>query len=180
MQLDREQMISVAALVLLVLTCVGAVELSIQARFDAAEEFSERREALSRLEARARAKTAGAAAAVAPTAAFLDAPTQGLAGGQLQAYLAQVTGAHQASLVTSGLEQAKREDPPDTIRLQATLEVGMQSLQAILHQLETGTPYVLVEALALQPVGASGSRPAEDPLLRATLALRAFWRRSTP
>jgi len=180
MQLDREQAISIAALVLLVLACAGAMELSFQARSDAVEEFTERREALTRLEARARTKTSGSAAAMAPPAAFLDAPTQGLAGAQLQAYLAQVSADRQAALVASGLEQTKREDAPDTIRLQATLEVGLQSLQSLLHQLETGTPYVVVEALAVQPAGAAGGRPVEDPLLRANLALRAFWRKSAP
>ncbi len=180
MQLDREQAISIAALVLLVLACAGAVELSFQARSGAVDEFTDRRETLARLEAKARTKTPGSAAAVAPPAAFLDAPTQGLAGAQLQAYLAQVTSAHEAALVASGLEQAKREDAPDTIRLQATLEVGLKSLQAILHQLETGTPYIVVEALAVQPAGAAAGRPVEDPLLRTTLALRAFWRRGTP
>jgi general secretion pathway protein M len=179
-KLDREQSMSVAALALLLMVCVGAVELSFHARSDAAQEFTERREALSRLEAKSRTKAAGSAPVAAPPAAFLDAPTQGLAGAQLQAYLAQVAGAQQAGLVSSGLDAAKREDPPDTIRLQATMDVGLQALQAMLYQLESGTPYVVVEALTMQPAGAAAGRPAEDPLLRATLSLRAFWRRGTP
>ena len=179
MKLDREQSISVAALALLLAVCVSAVELSFQARSDAAHELAERREALSRLEAKSRAKT-GSALVAAPPAAFLDAPTQGLAGAQLQAYLARVAGAQQAGLVSSGLDAAKREDPPDTIRLQATVDVGLQALQAMLYQLESGTPYVVVEALTIQPAGAATGRPAEDPLLRTTFSLRAFWRRGTP
>ena len=179
-KLDREQLISVAVLALLLLACVGAVELSFRARSDVAQELTERREALSRLEAKSRAKTAGSALVAAPAAAFLDAPTQGLAGAQLQAYLAQVAGAQQAGLVSSGLDAAKREDPPDTIRLQATVDVSLQALQAMLYQLESGTPYVVVEALTMQPTGAATGRPAEDPLLRATLSLRAFWRRGAP
>ena len=178
-KLDREQLISVAALALLLMVCVVAVELSFHARSDAAQERTERREALSRLEAKSRTK-AGSAPVAAPPAAFLDAPTQGLAGAQLQAYLAQVASAQQAGLVSSGLDAAKREDPPDTIRLQATVDVGLQALQAMLYQLESGTPYVVVEALTMQPAGAAAARPVEDPLLRATFSLRAFWRRGTP
>ena len=53
------------------------------------------------------------------------------------------------------------------------------ALQAILYRLESGTPYVFVEALAIQPAGAAGARPPEDPLLRATLSVRAFWRRGS-
>ena len=180
MKLDREQTLSIAAFVSLLLACACALELSFQARSDAVEEFTERREAISRLEARSGTKTPGSAAVAAPPAAFLDAPTQGLASAQLQAYLAQVAGAQQAGLISSGLEHAKREDAPDTILLQATLDVSLKALQAMLHQLETGTPYVLVDALTVQPAGAMAGRPAEDPLLRATLGLRAFWRRGTP
>jgi len=180
MQLDREQLISVVALALLLMVSVLALELSFRARSDAATELAERREAVSRLEARSRTKTPGSGPVAAPAAAFLDAPTQGLAGAQLQAYLAQVVAAQQAGLVSSGLDAAKREDPPDTIRLQATVDVGLQALQAMLYQLESGTPYVVIEALTMQPAGAASGRPPEDPLLRATLTLRAFWRRGTP
>jgi general secretion pathway protein M len=175
-KLDREQAISIAALALLLLACACALELSVQARSDAVEEFTERREALSRLEAKSRTKMPAVAA---PPAAFLDVPTQGLAGAQLQAYLAQVADAQQAGLISSGLEPAKREDAPDTIRLQATLDVSLKALQAMLYQLESGTPYIIVEALTVQPAGANADQPAEDPLLRATLGLRAFWRRET-
>jgi hypothetical protein len=63
--------------------------------------------------------------------------------------------------------------------LQATFEVGLVALQAILYRLESGTPYVFVEALAIQPAGAAGGRPPEDPLLRTTLSVRAFWRKGS-
>jgi hypothetical protein len=175
-KLDREQAISIAALALLLLACACALELSVQARSDAVEEFTERSETLSRLEASSRTKTPAVAA---PPAAFLDAPTQGLAGAQLQAYLAQVADAQQTGLISSGLEPAKREDASDTIRLQATMDVSLKALQAMLYQLETGTPYIIVEALTVQPAGATAGQPAEDPLLRATLGLRAFWRWGT-
>jgi len=178
MKLDREQTISLAVLALLLLACALAVQLSFQARSDAKQEFAERQEMVARLEARLRTEGPGRAAAVAPPAAFLDAPTQGLAGAQLQAHLAQTASAQQAGLISSGLEATKREDTPDTIRLQATMEVGLSALQAILHRLESGTPYVFVEALTVQPAGgAAAGRPAEDPLLRATLSVRAYWRK---
>jgi len=67
---------------------------------------------------------------------------------------------------------------PNTIRLQATIEVSLVALQAMLYRLESGTPYVFVEALTIQPAAAAAGRPPEDPLLRATLSVRAFWRRS--
>jgi general secretion pathway protein M len=58
--------------------------------------------------------------------------------------------------------------------------MNLKALRAMLHQLESGTPYVFVDALTVQPTGATAGRIIEDPLLRATLSLRAFWRRGTP
>ena len=178
-RLDREQAISVGALVLLLLVSVSVVGMLFQARSDAVQESSERREMLSRLEAKLRAN-ASRPAAVAPPTAFLDASTPSLASAQLQSYLAQLAGDQRASLVSSGGEAAKRDDPPDTIRLQATLDMNLQALRAVLYQLESGTPYVFVDALAVQPIGATAGRAVEDPLLRTTLSLRAFWRRGAP
>jgi general secretion pathway protein M len=180
-KLDRVQTISVAALGALVLICLVAMALSFQMRLDAAQELSERHELRSRLEARAKSRSDARArsGAVAPAAAFLDAPTQGLAVAQLQAYILQSADAHQSVLITSGMEPIRHEDPPDTIRLQATLETGWQALQAFLYQLESGTPYVFVDTLTVQPVGATSQRAAEDPLLRVTFGLRAVWRRGT-
>jgi general secretion pathway protein M len=175
-KLDREQLISVAALVLLLSVCVFAVGTSLQARSDAAREVSERREMLSRLESKLKTAS-GRPAAVAPPAAFLDASTQGLASAQLQSHLSRLADDQHASLVSSGSEATKRDDLPDTIRLQATLDMDLKALRAFLYQLESGTPYIFVDALAVQPVGATAGRAVEDPLLRTNLSLRAFWRR---
>jgi len=179
-KLDREQMISAGVLAVLLLVCTVMTGLSLQMRSTAAQELVERHELLSRLEASAKARRdARALSGAAPAAAFLDAPTQGLAVAQLQTHLAQMADIHHSVLVSSGIEPAKREDPPDSIRLQATLEMSLQALQAFLYQLESGTPYVFVEQLAVQLAGAASQRAVEDPLLRVTLGLRATWRRGT-
>jgi general secretion pathway protein M len=178
-RLDREQAISVGALVLLLLVSVSVVGVSFQARSDAVREISERREMLSRLEAKLRA-SASRPTATAPPAAFLDASTPALASAQLQSYLGQLAGDQHASLVSSGGEAAKRDDAADTIRLQATLDMNQHSLRAVLYRLESGTPYVFVDALAVQSISATAGRAVEDPPLRTTLSLRAFWRRGAP
>ena len=180
MTLNREQTISLAMLTLLLVLCAALVQYAMQERADAARELGERQEMVAQLEARVRANGPGRSLALAPATAFLEAPTQGLAGAQLQAYVAQTASAQQAGLVSSGLEPTKREDTPDTIRLQATVEVSLAALQAMLYRLESGTPYVFVEALTIQPGASAAGRPPEDPLLRATLSVRAVWRRSGP
>jgi general secretion pathway protein M len=180
-QFNREQLISIGALGLAFLVCAFIVIMSLQARLDASRELAERRDALSHLEARARsapdarAKTTPTAA---PAAAFLDAPTAGLAAAQLQAYLSQVANGQRANLISYGIEPVRREDPPDSIRVAATLDVVDQnSLQGLVYQLESRTPYVFVDSLTAQPVSTSGQRAAENPTLRLTLSLRALWRR---
>ena len=174
-RLDRELAVSVAVLAVLLLACVLTVGLSVQMRSDAGRELAERRELLSRLEARMRAD-AGQSNVAAPRAAFLDAPTQGIASAKLQAYLAQLADLQHAGLMSSGGETVKRDEAPDTIRLQATLEMNLKALRGMLYQLESGTPYVFVDALTVQPASATVGRVIEDPQLRATLSLRAFWR----
>src|SRR6266852_7800910 len=82
-RLDREQAISVAVLVLLLLVSASAVGMLLQTRADALQESSERREMLSRLEAKLREHATRPTAAAPPTA-FLDASTPGLASAQLQ------------------------------------------------------------------------------------------------
>jgi general secretion pathway protein M len=65
----------------------------------------------------------------------------------------------------------------DTIRMQATLEMSTQELRTFLCQLESGTPYVFVDALTAQLTGAASQRTAEDPPLRVMFGLPVIWRR---
>lgn len=180
--LSREQSIAVAAVVLLLAACGAGLALGLQARSDAGHELAERQEVLARLEARlpsGGSARPGAAASVAPPAAFLEAPTEGLAGAQLQAYLSQVALNQRAVVISSGVQATAREDASETIRVQATLDIPLKSLQAMLYQLESGTPYVFVEGLNIQPPSSAAQHGAQDPVLRVTLKLRSVWRRGT-
>jgi len=111
-RLDREQAISVAVLVLLLLVSASVVGMLFQARADALQESSERREMLSRLEAKLREHATRPTAARHPRHSSMRRPR--LASAQLQSYLAQLAGDQRASLVSSGGEAAKRDDAPDT------------------------------------------------------------------
>ena len=177
MPFNREQIIAIGALCLLLLVCIFVVGWSLQSRSNADYELAERREALSHLEARARSGAHARMTSVAPAVAFLPGPTAGLAAAQLQAYLSQVAASEQAILISYGVEPTRREDSPDSIRVQATLDVAQRSLQHVLYQLESRTPYVFVDTLALQPPSTAEQRAAQDPMLRLTMSLRALWRR---
>jgi general secretion pathway protein M len=179
--LNREQMIAVGALAGLLIVLFIVMVTCLEMRADAAQELEARNEDLSRLQARAEAMkdARNRSGAVAPSSAFLDAPTQGLAGSALQAHLLQLAAADQALLISTGIEAAKREDPPNSIRLQATLDMTLPTLQRLLYQLESGTPYVYVESLGAQVAGGKAQN-ADDPLLHVAFGLRALWRRGGP
>lgn len=175
---DRETLISVGLLIALLLVCAGAVGFSLQVRLDAVHARDAQSELLARLQAHSRArKEAGLrSGGIAPAAALVAASTKGLAGAQLQAYLQNVADTHHAVLNSSGIEPPGQDDQRDTIRMQATLDTSLRSLQALLYQLESGTPYVFVQSLNIGLHDANSRRPIEDPLLRVTLELRAVWR----
>ena len=175
MQFNREQMISIGALITLLLVCLIGVGASLQVRSAAVLELTEASDASLRLRAHSRSGAERRDRTTAPSAAFLDAPTAGLATAHLQAYLSEVASSQNAILSSYGVEPARRDDPPDSIRIQATLELGQKALQGLLYQLESGTPYVFVDLMTLQPASTAGT--AGDPALRLTLNLRALWQR---
>jgi len=125
-KLNRDQAMAIGALSVLALICVLAVGWSLLARSDAAQELGDNRDLLARLEAR-RASGANSSGrsgpARAPTAAFVNASTQGQAAAQLQAYFATAVGDQHATLISAGVEPTSREDGPDSIRIQATLDI---------------------------------------------------------
>jgi len=179
-KLNRDQAMAIGALSLLVLTCVLVVGWSVQFRSDAAQKLNDNQEMLASFEARrAHGADAGGRSglALAPVSAFVNAPTQGLAGAQLQAYFATVVSDQRATLISSGAEPTSREDAPDVIRIQATLDITMRALQAMLYRLESSTPYVFVDALTVAASTPTGQRGNQDPVLRVALRLRALWRR---
>ena len=180
--LNREQLIALAAAAVILVFCVTAVTLSLQVRSEAYAELSEKQDALALLESRVGggAKARGPVRnPAAPAAAFLTTTTQGLAGAELQAYLAQLAAAQNSEVVSSGVQPTGRDDPPETIRLQATLTATIGSLQTLLYQLETGTPYVFVDSVAVQLPNAGMAGTRQDPVLRVTLVIRALWRKGT-
>jgi len=179
--LERPQALAVAALALLVLAGLAGLGLSFAARMETAAEPAEGRETLERLESRRtgegpRANRASPPAA--PDAAFIDAATPGLAAAQLQTHVAQAAAARNARVLSLGLEAAGRDGPAEDVRVQATLVTTLNGLQALLHDLESGTPYVFVDALTVQLQDAQ-TQPGTEPTLRAMVSLRALLRRRT-
>jgi hypothetical protein len=175
---SRDEIIAVGALCVLVIACAAGVGLSLQTRLDAVSELADKQDLLARLQARAASRPDlrnSAKVASAPAQAFLDAPTAGLAGADLQAQVARLAEEH-ATLVSFGVQPAAGEDATDVVRIEASMDITLRELQVLLYELESGTPYVFVEAMTLHTTGPA-AEGAEDPQLRVTLGLRALWRR---
>jgi hypothetical protein len=154
------------------------VAVSFALRAEAGEELSDRQDVLSRLEARLGSKSQPhdkVRAGVAPAAAFLDASTPGLAGAELQAYIARLADRH-AALVSFGTQAAGGEDAAGAVRVDASLEISLGALQVLLYQLESGTPYVFVDSMTIRATTGAAAGAQNAPL-RVTLGLRALWRR---
>lgn len=173
-----EQGIAVGALWLFIFACVGVIAWSFKVRVDAMQELSEREEQLSRLDAGGRSKRGAHGpmkVMAAPVAAFLDAPTTGVAGASLQAYVARLAGRH-ATLVSFAVQPATGAESADTVRVEASMDINLSALQMLLYELESGTPYVFIESMTVRPT-ASAQAGSPDAPLRVTLGLRALWRR---
>jgi general secretion pathway protein M len=178
--LDREQLMAVGGFCALLVICALAIAGALQVRDTALQNLAEQRDQLAALEARSRTtvnRRAQNQNLAAPATAFLDAPTSGLATAQFQSYLSELVAGQHAVLVSSGIP-VESDAKDDAIRLQISLNATLSALQALLYRLESGSPYVFVDALLVQRTG-SAERAASDPALKVNLTVRAFWRRKT-
>jgi len=175
--LSREQIVAVGALAGLLLGCLCLIGFSVQARMNTATLVEGQRELLTRLSGAKPGSLVRGVEYSAPDTAFIEAPTQGVAAAKLQTYLTETISREQATLISSGVEQGARTDAADAIRIQASVTASLNSLQRILYNFETATPYVFVDALTVQPADNSDPRVVDESKLRVTMKLRAIWRR---
>jgi hypothetical protein len=175
----REQLIAMAVLGLLLVLCSGALAATLYLRTVAAAELAQRQEMLARLTARVATLDAGhdpIKVAAAPASAFLDAATAALASADMQAYVANLAQRH-AVLVGFGAQTSVGDKVDDEVRIEASMDISLHALQLLLYQLETGTPYIFVDAITVRPTGGGTTAVGEDLPLRVTLELRAPWHR---
>jgi general secretion pathway protein M len=178
-KLDRDQAFAIGALCLLVLMCALTVAISIESRSDALQVLDEKRALLARLEQQSRPRFKQGNQqnpTAAPTSAFLNARTQGLASAELLTYVTRLAAEQGTGLISSGIEPAAQSSP-DEILIQASMDMRSKALQALIFRLETGTPYMFVESLTVVPVNGVAMGSVQDPTLHVTVVLRALWRR---
>jgi general secretion pathway protein M len=180
MRAIRPRLFALSALIGLLAVCLGAPCLVLMQRSEALQARADAEDVLNRLikaHQRERERTdRQAPPAEAPSAAFLDAQTSGLALAQFEAYLSKIARSDRAGVASLNVQPTDRGDPPDVIRVEANIDIDYQQLQPLLYGLEAGAPYVFVESLALRP---SKTQPHPDSRavpMRAILDLKALWR----
>src|ERR1700748_1280229 len=136
----RDQLVALGILAGVALVSIGSLGATLAMRYEAMSENADKQALLTDLEARVRrdARTQGRRAiGEAPATAFLNAPTQGAAGAQLESYLTQVSD-RRAVLISSAVHPGDKDDAPDMIRVGETLDVGAGDLQEMVYPVGDG------------------------------------------
>lgn len=173
-----------ASLLLLGLLCggLGAVWASWADLSAAIDERDAKADLLQRsVAANRRAQLAPASPVADP---FVSAETATLAAAAVDSDLRALASEAGLSLLSSRAE-AKPDEPAAAdagigtrIEEQAVMEGQNEALQALLVKLETGTPAVLVDNLAIEPadVDPATAGDPQSPRLRLNVTFSAYWR----
>ncbi len=135
-----------------------------------------------------RSVAASRRAQIAPTLSaadpFVPADTATLAAAAIDSDLRSLATAAGLTLLSSRAD-AKPDEPGAAdagvgtrVEDQAVIEGRNEALQTLLVRLETGTPTVLVDDLAIEPAEVDGAVAGDPqaPRLRISLTLSAYWR----
>ncbi len=180
--ISREQVFAVGGFCALLMLCAITVAGALQARSNALQHLAEQRDELAALEAsRGRLPTAvhRPRTCAAPASGLPGCADQRPRHGAVPGLSCPTWSTSQRAVLVSSGVPAERDDKSDAIRLQISLNATLPALQSLLYRLESGTPYVFVDALLVQP-GGSAERSAPAMLvLKVNLTVHAFWRRRT-
>jgi len=175
----KDRAAAVSVLAILVLACLLLPAFCLKARSSALQDLSDEQDLLARLEARHHRDVGKANRSdrftAAPESALLHAQTPGLASAQLETYVSQLAISQQAGLISSAVLNAAHPEDSDAVRIQTTLDIRYDALQRLLYKLESGSPYVFVDAFVLQPEVTGAPRTGTQQAMKVTLNLRALW-----
>jgi general secretion pathway protein M len=99
--------------------------------------------------------------------------TSGLAGAELQRIVTELARRTGMSLRSTHVAPAKREADLAAIGVEVSLQGQMEGLRAFIHAIETGTPVLFIETLAIR--SAPAYQPVPQPIsLDVTLRVRGY------
>jgi general secretion pathway protein M len=158
--------LGVVAVVALTLGAAGSTALSIRDARENVARLTEQRDALRAREGRVAAR-AGRDVVVSP---LIEAKTVTLAGAALQQRLEASVASAKGRLVSTRVEVAPRGDER-RVALAAELTIAGADLQALLFDLETGRPYLFVDALEARATEGDESGGA----MRVSMTVAGQW-----
>lgn len=93
---------------------------------------------------------------------LIDAPNAALAAASVQQRLKEVAGAHDGRILSTRVIKSSDQDGPfERITVGARLQLTLEGLQSLVHELETGQPYLFFDNISVM------SRPARRGRRRA-------------
>ena len=138
--------------------------------------LKESQEALAHLaQASKRGTAAGSLAAADDDAApFLSGKTITVAGAGLQERVETAVKNAGGAIVSSRIDLEGPRVTEGFVGLEENLEIKQAGLQPLLYDLETGTPYLFIENLAIQSPQAFGE--ADGARMRVVIGVTGQWR----
>ena len=87
---------------------------------------------------------------------YFKAPTQALAGAQLQARVQDIVTAASGRLISTQILPPEGQETPSRIRVRTQIQGSTETLMEVLYRLEQTRPFLFVESLSVR----SAARPA--------------------
>lgn len=134
-------------------------------------------EILGRLQGRRPPAADGSAPAGPPVGSpFLDGPSVTVAGANLMQRVGAAVAALNGRILSSRVELQGTDFGPGFVGVSVNFELAQSELQALLHDLEAGMPFLFVDQLVVQTPSASPSGgEAEAGRLRVLLSVYGQW-----
>lgn len=89
---------------------------------------------------------------------FLKDNSPALAAAELQEYVKNVVGSNEGSLISTQVVNKESKGPFPEVTVKVHLRCGIESLQAIIYQVESGDPVLLINNLYIQDRSRQNSR----------------------
>jgi len=111
---------------------------------------------------------------------YFNAPTQSLAGAQLQSLVQDIVNTAQGRLISTQLLNEERASTPARISVRTQIRGSTDALLSILYQIEQARPFLFVERLSIRssarPIVVNRNRPGRPvrrpPMNRDELTVR--------
>lgn len=81
---------------------------------------------------------------------YFDAPTQAIAGAQLQSEIQEIIRAAGARPISAQVLPGDRNDNPPRVRARIQLQGSTAQLQAVLHRVESARPFLIVDQMSIR------------------------------